>query len=65
MSALLLCKPIIVLPQNYASARECRIVTTRPTEKENILNVEILEAPPVIIQPDLSPTPQEDMYKNE
>lgn len=65
MSTLLLCKPIIIIPQNYVSARECRIVMVRPTENEKILQTEILDAPPVIIQPEAFPTPQEDMYKNE
>jgi hypothetical protein len=44
---LLLCKPIVVIPQNTLSARECRIVHTRPTQQENKLEVELLDAPPI------------------
>lgn len=56
----LMCTPIVIVPQNYVSAKECRIVVAQPTKKENIFKVEILEAPPVIIQPDL-----EDVEINE
>jgi hypothetical protein len=44
---LLLCRPIVVVPQNTVAARECRIVQARPTQQENRLDVEILEAPPI------------------
>jgi len=44
---LLLCKPIVIVPQNMLSARECRIVQVSPTQQENRLDVEILEAPPI------------------
>ena len=46
---LLLCKPIVVIPQNILSARECRIVQVRPTQQENKLDVEMIEAPPIIV----------------
>lgn len=44
---LLLCRPIVIVPQNMLSARECHIVQVRPTQQENRLDVEILEAPPI------------------
>ena len=44
---LLLCRPIVVVPQNTVAARECRIVQDRPTQQENRLDVEILEAPQI------------------
>jgi hypothetical protein len=44
---LLLCRPIVIVPQNMLSARECRIVQAVPTQQENRLDVEILEAPPI------------------
>lgn len=47
---LLLCRPIVIVPQNMLSARECHIVQVRPTQQENRLDVEILEAPPINIQ---------------
>jgi hypothetical protein len=46
---LLLCKPIVIVPQNILSARECRIVQVRPTQQENRLDVEMVEAPPIIV----------------
>jgi hypothetical protein len=47
---LLLCKPIVIVPQNILSARECRVVQVRPTQSENKVEVEILDAPPINIQ---------------
>ena len=47
---LLLCKPIVVVPQNILSARECRVVQVRPTQSEKIAEVEVLDAPPINIQ---------------
>jgi hypothetical protein len=47
---LLLCKPIVIVPQNILSARECRIVQVRPTQSENKVEVELLDAPPINIQ---------------
>ena len=47
---LLLCKPIVVVPQNILSARECRIVQVRPTQQDNKFDVEMIEAPPINIQ---------------
>jgi len=44
---LLLCKPIVVIPQNTLGVRECRIVQVRPTQQENKLEVELLDAPPI------------------
>ena len=49
---LLLCKPIVIVPQNILSARECRIVQVRPTQSENVVEVELLDAPPINIQDD-------------
>lgn len=46
---LLLCKPIIIVPQNTLSARECRIVHVKPTQNERIGEVEVLDAPPINI----------------
>ena len=47
---LLLCRPIVIVPQNILSARECRVVQVRPTQSERIVEVEILDAPPINIQ---------------
>ena len=47
---LLLCKPIMIVPQNILSAKECRIVQVRPTQSENRVEVEVLDAPPINIQ---------------
>ena len=47
---LLLCKPIMIVPQNILSAKECRIVQVRPTQSENRVEVELLDAPPINIQ---------------
>jgi hypothetical protein len=47
---LLLCKPIVIVPQNILSARECRIVQVSPTQFENKVEVELLDAPPINIQ---------------
>jgi hypothetical protein len=44
---LLLCKPIVIVPQNMLSARECRIVQVSPTQFENKVEVELLDAPPI------------------
>lgn len=49
MMYLLLCKPIIIVPQNTLSARECRIVHVKPTQNERIGEVEVLDAPPIIV----------------
>ena len=49
---LLLCKPIVIVPQNILSARECRVVQVRPTQSENKVEVELLDAPPIDIHPD-------------
>jgi hypothetical protein len=49
---LLLCKPIVIVPQNILSARECRVVQVRPTQSENKVEVELLDAPPIDIRPD-------------
>jgi len=46
---LLLCKPIVVIPQNTLGVRECRIVQVRPTQQENKFDVEMIEAPPIIV----------------
>ena len=47
---LLLCRPIVIIPQNILSAKECRVVHVKPTQFENKLEVEILDAPPINIQ---------------
>jgi len=47
---LLLCKPIVIVPQNILSARECRIVQVSPTQFENKVEVELLDAPPINIR---------------
>ena len=47
---LLLCKPVVIVPQNILSAKECRIVHVKPTHFENKIEVEILDAPPINIQ---------------
>jgi hypothetical protein len=47
---LLLCKPVVIVPQNILSAKECRIVHVKPTQFENKFEVEILDAPPINIQ---------------
>lgn len=52
----LLCKPVVV-PQQAGSpilrANECRISYVRPSEsKEDTLEIEILEAPPIIVGSD-------------
>jgi len=44
---LLLCRPIVIVPQNILSARECRIVQVKPTQFENKFDVELLDAPPI------------------
>ena len=46
---LLLCKPIVIVPQNILSARECRVVHVKPTQNERIAEVEVLDAPPINI----------------
>jgi len=47
---LLLCKPIVIVPQNILSARECRMVQVKPTQFQNKAEVEFLDAPPINIQ---------------
>jgi len=47
---LLLCKPIVIVPQNILSARECRMVQVKSTQFQNKVEVEFLEAPPINIQ---------------
>ena len=47
---LLLCRPIVIVPQNILSARECRIVQVKPTQFENKFDVELLDAPEINIQ---------------
>lgn len=47
---LLLCRPIIIVPQNIVSARECRIVQVVPAQKERHYDVELLDAPPINIR---------------
>jgi len=44
---LLLCRPIVIVPQNILSARECRIVHVKPTQIEKHYDVELLDAPPI------------------
>ena len=46
---LLLCKPVVIVPQNILSTKECRIVHVKPTQFENKFEVEILDAPPIIV----------------
>ncbi len=48
---LLLCKPIIIVPQNAISVRDCRIAYVKPTQRKNRLDVELIEAPPVNVDP--------------
>ena len=50
---LLLCKPVVIVPQNILSARACRIVQVRPTQSENVVEVELLDAPPIIVNDEL------------
>jgi hypothetical protein len=47
---LLLCRPIVIVPQNIVSARECRVVQAVPTQQERHYDVELLDAPPINIQ---------------
>lgn len=56
----LLCKPIAV-PQQMGNpvlrARDCRIAYVKPSQvKEGTLELEILEAPPIIIDSNLDST---------
>jgi len=46
---LLLCKPVVIVPQNILSTKECRIVHVKPTQNERIGEVEVLDAPPIIV----------------
>jgi hypothetical protein len=46
---LLLCRPIVIVPQNMLSARECRIVQVKPTQQERHYDVELLDAPEINI----------------
>jgi len=48
---LLLCKPVIIVPQNSVSTRQCRVVQVTSTQKENRLDVELVEAPPINVDP--------------
>ena len=53
----LLCKPIAV-PQQMGNpvlrARDCRIAYVKPSQvQEGVLELEILEAPPIVIDPNL------------
>uniref|UniRef100_A0AB38ZM84 Uncharacterized protein n=1 Tax=Mantoniella tinhauana virus 1 TaxID=3111543 RepID=A0AB38ZM84_9VIRU len=49
----LLCKPIAVVQptQVVLKTRECRIVRMEPTQKENVYEVEVQDAPPILIEP--------------
>jgi hypothetical protein len=47
---LLLCRPIVIVPQNIVSAKECRIVHVKPTQIEKHYDVELLDAPPINIR---------------
>jgi hypothetical protein len=49
----LLCKPIAVVQptQVVLKTKECRIVRMEPTQKENVYEVEVQDAPPVLIEP--------------
>ena len=52
----LLCKPVAI-PQQSGNlalrAKECRIAYVKPSQvQEGKLELEILEAPPIIIEPD-------------
>lgn len=56
----LLCKPIAV-PQQVGNpvlrARDCRIAYVKPSQvQEGVLELEILEAPPIVIDPNLGST---------
>jgi hypothetical protein len=56
----LLCKPIAV-PQQMGNpvlrARDCRIAYMKPSQvQEGVLELEILEAPPIVIDPNLGST---------
>ena len=56
----LLCKPIVV-PQQTGNpvlrARDCRIAYVKPSQvQEGILELEILEAPPIVIDSNLGST---------
>jgi hypothetical protein len=47
---LLLCRPIVIVPQNIVSAKECRIVQVVPSQQERHYDVELLDAPPINIR---------------
>jgi hypothetical protein len=51
MNISLLCKPIVVPPQNTISARVCRVVVIpqRLTTETEKIEIEILDAPPIDI----------------
>ena len=51
---LLLCRPIVIVPQNMLSARECRIVQVRPTQQDVSIKLkkgEIVIFPPYWTHP--------------
>lgn len=54
MQYALLCKPYVILTptQNIVKTRECRIVQLTPTNIENKFELDILEAPPIIVDDD-------------
>ena len=54
MQYALLCKPYAILTptQNIVKTRECRIVQLTPTNIENKFELDILEAPPIIVDDD-------------
>ena len=56
----LLCKPIAI-PQQVGNpvlrAKDCRIAYVKPSQvQEGVLELEILEAPPIVIDPNLGST---------
>lgn len=49
MNIALLCKPIVVPPQNTISANVCRVVAIPPRVTSSKVEIEILDAPPIEI----------------
>ena len=47
----LLCKPVAIIQptQVVIKTKECRIVRMEPTQKENVYEIEVMEAPPINI----------------
>jgi len=47
----LLCKPIPVITptKTVIQTRDCRMIRMEPTQKENVYQIEILEAPPITV----------------